>query len=150
MGYREYRLHQDSLEIPQVDRSDIGSISARIDALQGFKNKHKLWLGLNRVEREVADLEQERAGILGKVAEQVAAEKQALADQLQRAEDWRAEGLRAADRGAWSEARANFKKALEEAPDGWKHTQALRKDIEAIDSIGSPEAAQGSPKGDAR
>ena len=135
MGFREWKIHQQSEALPPADRTDLGSMAQRIQALEGLVEDHTLWLGRSRVDRELAELRDIGDAIREEAAEALVAERQAFEARLQRANELRLEGLQAADLGRWAEAQTRFQEALETAPAGWEHGAALRKDIQAIQDM---------------
>lgn len=137
LGYREWNIHQETESIPIADRKDLNSMAARMSALQGLLGDHQLWLGRNRVMREVSELEAASQTLREEAQAAQAQEQQALEEKRTQAEYLRQEGLKAADLGDWSTAREQFQAALLAAPQDWEHRATLKKDIQAIKAMGS-------------
>ncbi|MEZ6021707.1 MAG: hypothetical protein R3F17_16935 [Planctomycetota bacterium] len=112
LGYREWSVQQQFRAIELADQNNLTSIAQRIDALEDLKSRHRIWLGLGRLEREVEEPRAADAKIKSDALEAVQREQQALREQLDRAEFARLEGLQAVDRGEWA-------LAIEKFESGW-------------------------------
>ncbi len=135
LGYREWRIHEQTQGIPVADRTDMASMSARIGALESLVEDHQLWLGRSRVDRELTELRAAGQTILEEAQAEQSARQEALLEQRTRANFLREEGLKAAELGNWASAREQFQMALDAAPEGWEHQGSLQTDIEAIDAL---------------
>jgi tetratricopeptide (TPR) repeat protein len=132
IGYRERDLHRSYLELPAVDEAIATSISARLGSLQLFQAEHPYWLGKSRVEREIVELTERGRVILRMAVEAQQALTRELAAKTVEADNFRRMGLESSDRGSFSEARGHFENALQAAPEGWPHADALTRDVKAI------------------
>ncbi len=132
IGYRERSLHSNYMAIPPVEDGNVLSMGARIASLEFFREENPYWLGKSRVEREITTLTADVQEILFQAVQAEQARTALLAEKTAEADSFRRLGLQSSDMGRFGEARKHFEDALEVAPEGWPHTDALTRDVKAI------------------
>ncbi|MDF1838076.1 MAG: hypothetical protein P1V35_09425 [Planctomycetota bacterium] len=132
VGYRERSLHSSYMAIPAVEEGNALSMGARIASLGHFQEENPYWLGQSRVEREIETLTAEVQDLVFQAVEAEKARVKLLEEQTAEADNFRRLGLQSSDMGLFSKAREHFESALQVAPEGWSHTDALTRDVKAI------------------
>ena len=128
----QQRVEVEWSQLPEVDRSNVDSMQARLGAVEGFMERYPVWLGSQRAQRERTRLSTElqvlrTERVLAGLREQ---EQRELA--LGEATSSRRLGVQMAESGDYPAAIVHFEHALMAAPSDWAEAEQVERDIEAI------------------
>ena len=129
---REVEVLRTYLELAPAEEQELGSMRARLAAVEAFHTDYPIWHRSLGILSELAEL---RTEIDELEARALAADERHRAELQQRAEEALlayGEGRERADGGDLQGALRAFERALNKAPGGWPQRERVLRDVEAI------------------
>lgn len=132
LAWREWSLSQGFEGIPSAEARDLDSLQRRLAEVDGMIDQNPLWMGAFQAVRERGRLRSRIQRIEFEQREAELAAERAAAERLDRAEEARLLGRRAAARQDYDEALQQFLHALELGGTEWEHREQVQKDVVAL------------------